>query len=87
MSFVVMLSERARRFLDKLSPQLRSRVRAHLSRLREEPVPSDARFLGRHRGEKMFRYRIGEHRVLYTVDHARRQVVVAKIDKRSRAYR
>lgn len=86
MAFVIVLSVRAQRFLDKLSSQLTSRIQARLARLQSDPVPSDAKFLGRDRGEKVFRYRIGDHRVLYTVDHARRQVVIAKIDKRSRAY-
>jgi mRNA-degrading endonuclease RelE of RelBE toxin-antitoxin system len=48
-------------------------------------VPSDARYLGRDDdGDKVFRIRVGDHRVLYVP--AAYCVLVVRIDKRSRVY-
>jgi len=55
-----------------------------LKRLADNPIPSDAKFLGRHKGEKVFRYRIGDYRALYKVKE--KVVLIVKIDKRSRVY-
>jgi len=82
----VALSVRARKFLDKLTADARHRIEERLKRLSQDPVPRDAKFLGRDDlGERVFRYRIGEYRALYKLK--RDQVLVAKIDKRPRVYR
>jgi len=82
----VTLSVRARKFLEKLTADARHRVEARLKRLAQNPVPQDAKFLGRDDlGERVFRYRVGEYCALYTLKDG--QVLVAKIDKRPRVYR
>ena len=71
-------------FLEKLDQQQRERIEGCLKKLKENPFPSDMKYLGRHEGEKVFRYRIGDHRVLYKVKGE--IILVAKIDKRPRIY-
>ena len=84
MAYDVELSRQARDFLKKLDASVRERIRKRLRRLEEDPVPSDAKFIGRHQGEKVFRYRIGGYRALYKVK--KQTVLVARIEKRPRAY-
>ncbi len=84
--YVVELSQNAQKFLDKLDPNLRERIEKSLKRLEQNPVPSDARFIGREGNEKVFRYRIGDYRALYLLDESKRIVLVTKMDKRSRIY-
>ena len=82
----VELSERAQEFLNKLDNHLKGRIENSLRRLKENPIPSDAKFIGRDKGEKVFRYRIGDYRALYKIKDKEKMVLVAKIDKRPKVY-
>lgn len=85
--YEVHLSEKAAQFLHKLDNHIRERIEERLKRLRENPVPSDAKFIERdEQNDKIFRYRIGDFRALYKVKYAERIVLIAKIDKRPRVY-
>ena len=37
-------------------------------------------------GEKLFRVRVGDYRILYEVDHKNNLIGIVKIEKRERAY-
>ena len=80
----IVLSDHANAFLQQLPPALQQRIRTRLDRLQHDPVPADAKFLGRHEGERVFRYRIGPYRAIYKLKHD--IVYVSHIDKRSRVY-
>ncbi|MBI5389917.1 type II toxin-antitoxin system RelE/ParE family toxin [Candidatus Woesearchaeota archaeon] len=61
------------------------RLSARLEKLRAEPFPSDVkRVVGRK--EKLFRIRVGKHRILYTVFHEASELLVLVIDKRDSVY-
>lgn len=82
----VTLSVRAHKYVEKLAADTRHRLEERLKRLAQDPVPQDAKFLGRDAlGERVFRYRVGAYRVLYKLK--KDEVLVAKIDKRPRIYR
>jgi len=85
--FQVELGPHAAKFLSKLRPQPRARIEARLKRLRTEPVPSDAKFLGRdERNNRVFRYRIGDYRALYNIREEAGTIIVIIIDKRDHIY-
>lgn len=84
--YTVDLAVRVQRFLDKLDAQIETRIEKRLKRLEENPIPSDAKCIGRQADQNVFRYRIGNFRVLYTVDVSTRVVLVHKIAKRSKVY-
>jgi len=84
--YFVDLSQRAQKFLDKLDSQIKERVEKTLKRLENNSVPSDAKFIGRENGEKIFRYRIGDYRALYSIDENKKIILVIKIDKRPTVY-
>ena len=84
--FGVVYSDQARRFLKQSTATLRKRLFRRIDRLRAEPIERDAkRVVGF--SEKLLRVRVGQYRLLYEVDQARRVLGIVKIDKRSRAYR
>lgn len=70
----------------KLDKHLASRIVGRLENLKENPVPSDAVFIGREGGDKVFRYRIEDYRALYKLKDSEKIVIVTKIDKRPRVY-
>lgn len=66
--------------------QIADRVLTKLKKLKNKPVPHDAKFIGRHEGDKVFRIRIGSYRALYKIKEASKIVLVTKLDKRPRVY-
>ena len=84
--YFVVLSQRADKYLSKLSKDIGERIKKKLKFLGNVPVPSDAKFLGRHKGDKLFRYRVGNYRALYKIKEENKTVLIAKIDKRPRVY-
>ncbi len=84
--YFVDLSQRAQKFLSKLDSHIKERIEKTLKRLENNPVPSDAKFIGRESGEKVFRYRIGDYRALYSINEHKKIILIMKIDKRPRVY-
>lgn len=84
--YSVVLSQWADKYLSKLNKDISERIKRRLKFLENTPVPSDAKFLGRDKGDRVFRYRIGSYRALYKIKENRKIVLVAKIDKRPRVY-
>ena len=84
--YAVELSQHAQKFLDKIDTNLKGRIEKTLKRLEFNPVPGDAKFLGRQNNEKVFRYRIGSYRALYVIDEKNKLILVTKIDKRAKIY-
>ncbi len=84
--YAVYLSQNSQKFLEKLDDRLRKRIEDRLKNLGENQIPCDAKFIFREKGEKIFRYRIGDYRALYKVKDKEKIVLVTKIDKRPRIY-
>lgn len=85
--YYVELSQRAQRFLEKLDIHIEERIKKRLKKLSENPVPSDAKFIFREKGDKIFRYRIGNYRALYKIKDKEKIVLVTKIDKRPKVFK
>lgn len=84
--YILDFSTKAKRFLIKLDKHIYSRIIERIEKLKENPVPSDAVFIGREEGDKVFRYRIGDYRALYKLKDAEKIILITKIDKRPRVY-
>ncbi len=82
--YVIELSERAQKFLDRFDEYVKERIKKSLKKLELNPIPHDVKFIRRVNGNKLFRIRIGNYRVLYVVEGE--LVLITKIDKRSRVY-
>ena len=84
--YTIELSVNAQLFLRKLDKVTKDRIEIKLKTLSTIPIPSNSKFIGRMKGEKIFRLRICIYRILYTVKVKERIILVAKIDKRSKIY-
>ena len=84
--YFVELSVQAQKFLDKLNKDIKERIEKRLKNLENNPIPSDAKFIGRNNNEIVFRYRIGKFRALYKVKEVQKIILITKIDKRDRVY-
>jgi mRNA-degrading endonuclease RelE of RelBE toxin-antitoxin system len=81
-------SRRARKFLEKCENELAKRLVNALDKLRQNPFPSDAKRVENQwfESEKVFRIRVGDCRVLYSVNYAKNRLIIVKIDTREHAY-
>ena len=85
--YALEFSNQAKKFLKKLDKHLLDRIIKRLENLRQDPIPSDAKFMKRDEdGEKVFRYRIGDYRALYKLKEKENVILISKIDKRPRVY-
>jgi mRNA interferase RelE/StbE len=79
----VFLSQRARKFLDGASPDLKERLHSRISQLLATPYPSGCKKL---KGSaNAYRLRVGDCRILYVIV-ARDEILVFKIGPRRSAY-
>lgn len=80
-------SNKAKKFLNGLDKHIIERILKSLERLKENPIPSDSKFIGRDKeGDKIFRYRTGDYRALYKVKEENKIILFTKIDKGPRVY-
>ncbi len=84
--YVLEFSTKAEKFLKKSDKHIALRILERLENLKENSVPSDAVFIGRESGDKVFRYRIGDYRALYKLKDSEKVILVTKIDKRPKVY-
>jgi mRNA-degrading endonuclease RelE of RelBE toxin-antitoxin system len=82
MSRSVGLTQRAFRDLGSLDPVVARRVVAKLERAAGDP----SRFFARLAGSDECKMRVGDYRVVATLAHATKVIVVARTEHRSRVY-
>jgi mRNA interferase RelE/StbE len=83
--FEVFLDKQPNKFLEKCDSQLYNRLIEKMKKLKDEPVPQDAkRIVGR--GEPVFRVRVGKYRILYRINYSENKIIIVEIDHRDRVY-
>ena len=83
--FDVDFSSSAKKFLKKSEKEVIKRIINEIERLREEPFPKDVKRVV-NRQEKVFRVRVGDYRIQYSIFYDKNLLFVSDIDKRARAY-
>jgi mRNA interferase RelE/StbE len=83
-SYSLFLKPSAVKELEELPAAARRRIVRRIQGLAGQPRPHGAEKLS---GEEKYRVRQGTYRVLYTIDDAKREVVVVKIAHRRDVYR
>lgn len=82
--YEVRLQREAARSYNRLSGKLRDRITAAIDGLAADPRPVGVAKLA---GRDDFRIRVGDYRIVYTVDDDRRIIIVARIAHRREVYR
>jgi mRNA interferase RelE/StbE len=78
------LTKRARKDLDDLPDAIVSRILARLEQLKLDPRPGDVKKL---KGREAWRIRVGDYRVIYTLDDKTLLVLVVRVGHRRDIYR
>lgn len=79
-------SSQAKGHIKKLDATTKRRIRDKIDKLEENPFPQEVERVEGYRGEKPFRVRVGNQRILYIVRHSPNKLIIIKIDKRDRVY-
>ena len=85
MLYSVQFTPRAQRDLTALDRPIQQRLRRHIDRLAEDPIPVGAKKL--HAEERFYRIRVGHYRIIYQVEANELVVIVVKIGHRREVYR
>ena len=85
MSYTVEFLPSAQRELAALPKDVQRRIASRIDALREDPRPPRARQL---QGEdRLYRFRVGDYRVIYSIEGRRLVVVIVKVGRRRDVYR
>ena len=84
MSFRVAVKRSAEEELGRLSSVIQQRIATALLGLAEQPFPAGVKKL---RGSAGYRIRVGDYRVLYTVDSPKKEICISAIGHRKEVYR
>ncbi len=78
-----MLSKRVAKFIDKLDSQDRDRIVLSLDKLRIRPEA----YLTRLVGDKSYKFRVGDYRLIVDVEHDKLLVLVIDVGHRKNIYK
>lgn len=82
----LILSKDAQKFIDKLTPHARQRIRNALLHLAENPFSS--RQVKRLKGmDSMLRLRVGDFRIVYSIEEEKLMILVLSIGNRGDVYK
>jgi len=84
MTYQVIIKHSAEKELDALQTTIRERMIGRLLALEENPRPTGIKKL---QGQESYRLRVGDYRVLYTIDDKSKQVIVLAVGHRREVYR
>ncbi len=85
--YEIILTPGARRDLASLSVAAQRRIARAIDGLVVDPRPPGSRLLAGRPSERIWRLRVGEHRVLYGIRDSRLLVLVIRVAHRCDAYR
>ncbi len=79
----LILKPQAKRELDKIRGQDYQRILAAFNGLREDPQPRGmAKLAGNHQ-PPFWRIRVGNYRIIYSIDHEETRITIARVARRS----
>jgi mRNA-degrading endonuclease RelE of RelBE toxin-antitoxin system len=82
-NFPAEFTKRAAKYIKKYGGE---RIHKKIDKLEENPFPQEVERVEDFEGEKVFRVRVGDERILYIVRYNPNKLIVIKVDKRSKVY-
>ena len=83
-SYKVEFSKRVRKDFREIPEHDANRILSKIKALAEEPLPADSKKL---KGEELFRIRLGNYRVIYSIEDEKMLVFVVKLGHRKDIYK
>ena len=87
MSYNIELSRKAEKYLKKLDKKVRTRIQDHIRILSENPRHPELDIKRFHAEPDLYRLRVGDYRVLYSVKDDLFLIIIVKIGSRGDVYK
>ena len=84
MTYQVIVQRPAEKELDALEKSFYKRIVTRLLALEEDPRPAGVKKL---QGQESYRLRVGDYRILYTIDDETKKVFIVAVGHRREVYR
>ena len=84
--FSLKFSNRAAKSVKRLEQKSKDRIEKKTKELQENPFPSEAVRVEKYKDYKVFRIRVGQFRILYSVDFKERFILIIDVGKREGVY-
>ena len=85
-SFPAEFSTQAAKYIRKLDKVMKDRILEKVNKLENDPFPQEVERVEDYQGEKVFRVRVGDQRILYVARYSPNKLIISKVDKRPRVY-
>jgi mRNA interferase RelE/StbE len=86
MTYYIDMAPAAEKSFSRLDPEIKRRMQPRIDALAEDPIPHNAVTIQGNQ-KNIYRIRVGDYRIVYTVSHERQYVYVTLIGHRSTVYR
>ncbi|GBE20551.1 hypothetical protein BMS3Abin17_01292 [archaeon BMS3Abin17] len=83
MSYKILWKPKPLKFLNRLQKDVAIRILEKIDKLKEDPF----RYLEHYEGAKVYKFRIGNYRLLIDVNFKSKTLIIEVFDKRGRIYR
>lgn len=87
MTYSVVFSRRAKKFIDKLEKVERQRIKEGIDELRENPRRIGKPLKGPFKIRNIWSSRVGDFRILYTIFDDKQSVFIVHVGRRKRIYK
>jgi mRNA interferase RelE/StbE len=84
MSYIIIIENKAQKDFLKLSPPFDTTVKKHIDALEKDPRPHGVKKLSG--SDDSYRIRIGDYRILYSIDDRRKVISIFRIRHRREVY-
>jgi len=85
MKYTITIEKKAEKFLYKLPSKIYQNIRTRINELSDNPHPHYATSVQGYKG--LYKFRVGDYRIIYTVRHSQLIVMVIDIEHRSKVYK
>lgn len=87
MTYSVIFSRRAKKFIDKLQKGEKQRIKEGIDQLREKPRRIGKPLMGPFKMRNVWASRVGDFRILYVVFDDKRSIFIVNIGRRKHIYK
>jgi len=85
MKYTIILEKKAEKYLYKIPAKIRENIRERIRALANNPHPHYAASMQGYKD--LYKFRVGDYRIIYTVRHSQLIVMVIDIEHRSKVYK
>jgi len=85
MAFYILFDPKPAKFVKKLDDETKKRIKGKLLKLQDDPFPSEVERVEGYKGEKIFRVRVGDYRIVFDVEG--NSILVLRVGHRKDIYK